>query len=240
MNINLTVPSCWQDLTPKQLRYVYYLLSQDYSADEVKTYCLCRWSGLDILNRDGDGFTARYDYKLIHLTALQIAEVLSHLDWLDNLPSYPIRFATIDGHNAIAADLRGLTFEHYLVLDNLYTGYLHTQKTDLLVEMATLLYNAQSIKLSPEERISIFYWFASCKQLFARKFPNFFVTAPVSNNTDLHKQLEDGVNAQIRALTKGDITREDIVLKADVYRALTELDALAREYEELNKSSKSL
>lgn len=240
MNINLTVPSCWQELTPKQLRYVYFLLSQNYSAEEVKTYCLCRWSKLEILAPDGDGFTARHDFKVFHITAVQIAEVLSHLEWLDKLPSYPIRLATIDGHKAMAADLQGLTFEHYLVLDNLYTGYLHTQKPDLLDEMATLLYNAPSIKLSPEERISIFYWFASCKELFARKFHHFFTTAPISNNTDLRQQLEDGVNAQIRALTKGDITREDIVLKADVYRALTELDALAREYEELNKSSKSL
>lgn len=46
------------------------------------------------------------------------------------------------------------------------------------------------------------------------------------------------MNAQIRALTGGDITKEEIIRKADVWRALTELDAKAREAEELNKRLK--
>ena len=43
------------------------------------------------------------------------------------------------------------------------------------------------------------------------------------------------MNAQIRALTKGDVTKEAQILALDAMRALTELDALAREYEELNR-----
>ena len=45
------------------------------------------------------------------------------------------------------------------------------------------------------------------------------------------------MNAQIRALTKGDVTKEQQVLALDTLRALTELDAQAREYEELKKKS---
>ena len=47
--------------------------------------------------------------------------------------------------------------------------------------------------------------------------------------------LRRNVDAQIRALTKGDITKEPTVLAMDAFRAITELDALAREYDELNK-----
>ena len=43
------------------------------------------------------------------------------------------------------------------------------------------------------------------------------------------------MNNQIRALTKGDISKEAEVLRMDVHRALVELDAQAREYEELKK-----
>jgi hypothetical protein len=46
------------------------------------------------------------------------------------------------------------------------------------------------------------------------------------------------MKAQIRALTKGDITKESTVLKMDTWRALTELDALAREYDEFNRKYK--
>jgi hypothetical protein len=45
------------------------------------------------------------------------------------------------------------------------------------------------------------------------------------------------MNAQIRALTKGDITKENTVLKMDVWRALTELDAQAADREELKKQT---
>ncbi len=43
------------------------------------------------------------------------------------------------------------------------------------------------------------------------------------------------MDAQIRALTKGDITKEEHILSLPAHRALTELDALAREYDELNR-----
>ena len=47
------------------------------------------------------------------------------------------------------------------------------------------------------------------------------------------------MDTQIRALTKGDITKEREVLQMDVHRALTELDAQAKEYEELKRETKS-
>ena len=50
-----------------------------------------------------------------------------------------------------------------------------------------------------------------------------------------YNMLKDAVNAQIRALTKGDVTKEKEVLAIDTWRALTELDALAKEYDEFNR-----
>ena len=46
------------------------------------------------------------------------------------------------------------------------------------------------------------------------------------------------MNAQIRALTGGDITKEREVLKMDCWRALTELDAKAKDYEDMRKAAK--
>ena len=42
------------------------------------------------------------------------------------------------------------------------------------------------------------------------------------------------MDAQIRALTKGDITKEKEILSLDTWRALTELNAQAKEYKQLN------
>ena len=42
-------------------------------------------------------------------------------------------------------------------------------------------------------------------------------------------------NVQLRALTDGDVTKEKEVLRLECWRALTELEAKAREAEELEK-----
>ncbi|MBR1564458.1 MAG: hypothetical protein IJ650_03850 [Paludibacteraceae bacterium] len=49
ITLNLTLPTCWQEMTASQMRYVFFLLTQNYSADEVKTFCLIRFSGLQVL-----------------------------------------------------------------------------------------------------------------------------------------------------------------------------------------------
>ena len=126
-----------------------------------------------------------------------------------------------------------------LTLDNLYQGYLQTQNKQLLQEMACILYKSRFIKLNQEEATSIFYWFTSMKRYFANLFTHFFTNAQEGMGTSLSfKQLQDNMNTQIRALTGGDITKERDVLRMDCWRALTELDAKAKDYEDLQKQSK--
>ena len=50
--------------------------------------------------------------------------------------------------------------------------------------------------------------------------------------------LQEAMDAQIRALTKGDITKEAEILALDTWRALTELNAQAREYKQLQAQMK--
>lgn len=86
---------------------------------------------------------------------------------------------------------------------------------------------------------------AALKQYFAQLFNNFYQPAPTNNGgslgdeqTDLFRQLRDSTNAQIRAFTGGDITKEATIMKMDTWRALTELDAKAKEAEEYRKAIK--
>ena len=50
--------------------------------------------------------------------------------------------------------------------------------------------------------------------------------------------LRTAMNAQIRALTGGDITKEEAVLSMDTWRAFTELDAKAKEVEDIKRQTK--
>ena len=54
ISIDLKLPTKWEDLSDKQLRYVFALLAQGYTATEIKAYCLHRWAGLKVLHRYGN------------------------------------------------------------------------------------------------------------------------------------------------------------------------------------------
>jgi len=243
ITISLKLPNSWEDLRQKQLRYFFTVLALGHSMEEVKVYCLFRWSGLTVLHRHGAGFMCRLGKQEFVLQPLQVAGAAQSLDWLDSLPAKPIRLECIGRHKARPADFQEVPFEEFIICDNLYQGYLMTQQDGLLDELAAHLYGSSRLKPSDAERISVFYWFASLKAMLARQFKHFF--QPLGNasgaegnmfeqSKSQYELLNEAVNAQIRALTKGDVTKEKEVLALDTWRALTELDAQAREYEELN------
>ena len=49
INIDLKVPTSWEKLNEKQLRYVFGLIAHGFAMQQIKTYCLFRWSGLDVI-----------------------------------------------------------------------------------------------------------------------------------------------------------------------------------------------
>lgn len=154
----------------------------------------------------------------------------------------PVRLERIKGKRAITADFQGVPFETYIICDNLYQGYLQTQNDALLAELATHLYpglNCKPSTLNDAEKISIFYWLASLKDFFSHRFSDFLQPASADNGNllggspNIGSQLQESMDAQIRALTKGDVTKESEILALDTWRALTELNAQAKEYKQL-------
>lgn len=242
LSINLTLPTSWQELTDEQLQFAYGLIAARLTETEVKTHCLLRWAGLRVVGRLSNGRTLLRQRKtkvVFPISTAQIANLLQLLAWLDELPSRPVRLSRIGRfrkHRAVDAELRGVPFEEFLYCDNLYQGYLHTQSAELLRQMAEVLYGAPHIRLTAAESVSVFYWFAAVKSLFARTFSHFLQPAESGGNMlrgSLARQLTEAMNAQLRALTKGDITKEETVRRLDTWRALYELDALAKDAEDL-------
>ena len=244
ISIDFIVPQGWHELSDKQLRYVYDLLAKEYASDEIKTLCLLRWSATKVIGRQESGaYLLKKGKFLFEVTPLTLAELLPALDWLGSLPTSPVRLSKINRQHALPADFSEVPFETFIICDNLYQGYLQTQDDALLDELGATLYG-KSIDFKPYERISIFYWFASLKDSLSRKYSDFFqpiADAATGGNLlgSASPSVEDAMNAQIRALTKGDVTKEAEVLALDMHRALTELNAQAREYKELNAKMQS-
>ena len=183
--------------------------------------------------------------EVVVLRLRQIQRAASVLDFLDSFAPIPVRISCIGKHHALPTDFEKVPFEEFLYVENLFQGYLNTQSDELLLQMAQVLYASDHVKPSKAHLVGIFYWIASLKQYFASQFPNFY--KPASNTDgnllgngqqDIYHQLRESTNAMIRALTGGDITKEERILKMDTWRALTELDAKAREAEELRKITK--
>jgi hypothetical protein len=205
-----------------------------------------KWNGLKVLSQLPDKrFLIKRGKEVVPLSTRQIQQATSVLDFLDSFAPMPVRIARIGKYRAVAADFEKVPFEEYLYVENLFQGYLNTQSDELLLQMAQVLYASDHVKPDKAQLIGIFYWMASLKQYFAGLFPNFY--KPTSNSEDnllgngqhdIYRQLRDSTNAIIRALTGGDITKEATIMKMDTWRALTELDAKARDAEELLKATK--
>lgn len=245
--LNITLPTSWHELTDNQLQLVYTLFADDFSSTEVKALCLLKWNHLKVLaTLPRHRFLIKRGKEQVVLRVRQIQQATSVLDFLDSFTPMPIRIARIGKHRALPADFEKVPFEQYLFVDNLFQGYLNTQQDELLLQMAQILYGSDHVKPSKAHLVGIFYWMASLKQYFASLFTNFYKPAPAkgeanllgSSQSDIYSQLRDSTNAMIRALTGGDITKEERILKMDTWRALTELDAKAKEAEELRKAYK--
>lgn len=242
IRVNLIVPRSWEELSQEQLKYYFFVLTMCRSAAEVKTYCLCRWSGLEVLYPYGEGFMCRHEQREFVLQPLQVAAAIQSLDWTDTLPTSPVRLERIGRYRALPADFQEVPFETFIICDNLYQGYLSAKDDQLLDDLARVLYQSAKVRPDAAERIGVFYWFASLKEMFARQFKHFFQPLSAHDDGNMFNQgksqyeiIYHAVNAQIRALTKGDVTKKKEVLAIDTWRALTELDALAKEYEEFNR-----
>lgn len=240
--IHLTMPKSWMELDDQQLYYVYGLIADNLSGAQIRTYCLFCWGHLGVVCRYGDGYLIKQGKNEFFTTAEIITSAIQSLKWLDDIAERPVRISVIKKHEAVDAQLNVVPFEDYLYLENLYQGFLNTTRHDLLNEMGQLLYGSDKLMFGQAEKMNVFYWWTSLKAYFSKQFPNFFVPASsqsdgnlLGNPKSIGQQLQEGMNAQIRALTKGDITKEKEVLAMDTWRALTELDALAREAEEFNR-----
>lgn len=243
LKVDFKVPRGWHELSTRNLKYLFSLMAKEFPLDVIIILAFLNWSGASIITRskyNPQEFLLRYRKNEFPISVQQLTEFAMELDWIKKLPDSPVRFQKIRGHVALPADFQDVPFESFIICENFYQGYLTTQNDELLDDLGSTLYQCRSRhRFSAVERINMFYWFAALKMFFSKMFPDFFqplASEPenLMGSPDVGKNLRSAMNNQIRALTKGDITKEATVLHMDTWRALTELDAQAREYKELN------
>lgn len=238
--INFTLPVRWSELTQEQLRYVFF--ARSLYGDRAAEFILCRFMGLKVIRKDAARWlcsvTTDKGEVAFTLTAAMLAGHLERLDFLLDIPETPVRFSRILERDAVDAELHGVSFATWLKVENYYQGYLMSGREEALDGIIRLLYPPKGEentkqKFTPAQRLMVFAWVATLKQCFTRYFPDLYVSATADG--DSAPDVTAAMNAQIRALSGGDITKENQVLETDTWRALTELNEKAREAKEFRK-----
>lgn len=247
--MDISLPKSWHELTQRQLKQVYKTISSGLPSLDARLALAIRWSPLRPTRRFSTfkirrkTETGKWKTELLSLSPEDLHSLADALSWIDTLPLTPSRPDKIGGASALSPLLYELDFETFLSLDNLFQGYNSKNDPVLLDRMFRILYPNYSF-LIPHPSLSkdfrrtvVIYWFAALKQALARLFPNFLQPLP-NNRKQATGNPMDSVNTMLRVLTKGDITKEAEVRRMPCHRALTELDALARESEELRRRLK--
>ena len=244
--VSLKVPKGWDDLSQDQLRQTLemYTLLGGRGTESVKAALLCSFNGITVHRKSQDGWVCEREGKAFVLAEGLLPDIFAHMDWIDHPERMTVRLETVSGYSATDMWLRKLPFGGYLMLENFYQAFLQSESEDLLMKMARVLYRVPEKEKPPfapqaYELNAVFLWYCSVKERFAREFPHFLKPAGRQQETGTQASQKEIMTAQIRLLTKGDVTKNnDILERTDTWSALTELDALAQDAEDFNRKMK--
>ena len=250
-------------MTQAQLRYVLTLLSLFGDLTTVKTYMLVRLTGIHIEGytvRTSHDEPRKFrcwfrpawwkPRRWFALEAWQVESMIRQFDFIDPFDGMDVRLERIHGCRAVDDILDHYPFGDYLMAEQYYQLAVSSRKPEMIEKLACFLYvktkrhgflwlkkkdvHPKRLSLSPAEQMGTLRWFAHVKSVFAERWPHFFrkVDADIE---EMDIDLMGAMDAQIRALTEGDITKEETIKALPCWRALTELNEKAREAKEFHE-----
>lgn len=247
--LSFGLPECWPDLSQRELAMVFRAMERNPEPTQARLAILLHLTGLELSFMEVNGWRVKVraisegkDTTVSFILPKEtMAWMIEQLDWMSTPGIVPVRLQEVISHGwsrvtALPADMHGVKFSTYLVAENCFQGVMMSQSEDAIQQLATTLYPGLKRKLEKWEQLMVLQWWAQVKGMFADLFPHFFKPsgADAVDTPDMRNIMDN----QIRALTGGDITKEKEVLAMDTWRALTELEAKAKEAEEFKKSMK--
>ncbi len=239
--LDLTLPRSWSDLDDSRLRYAYALKHAGlHTPGEIRALCLVRFAGLHPVRGRApqDCCLLRRGRRVYCVPRRLLAVAAEGLSFLDGVPDTPVRLSVWKGCKAASPMLYEMDFGTYLRIENYWQAFLASHDEGAVDRMSVLLYEG----LAPQDaadgllRYAVACWYSALKEVLAGKFPHLFRHAGGADAQP--PDMAAVMNAELRALTGGDVTREQAVRAVGCWRALEELNAKAREAEEFNRKSR--
>ena len=241
-----TVPKGWEGLPQEQLHYIVRLLwlygeTPDWQ-QRAQTAALMHFCGIEVVNRTDKGWLCRIRKtgEAFLLDPDLLPSMCEQVEWICRTEEMTDRIEQVGRFKATDFTLRSLPFGEYLEAENHYQAFLIERTPEKLVPLARILYGVpekvDAPELCEEYLLGTFFWYTAAKQVLGKWFPNFLKKTDVGGQEGTQRSQHESTLAQIRLLTKGDVTKQEYILqKTDTWTALAELDALAREAEEIKR-----
>lgn len=244
---SVDLPREWTALTQSQLRYVITLMAQGRTPDDIAAHLTLRLMP---------------PYVRAHTRVSDLALAAGSLAWVAEPPRRPVRPETLERRRGLPADLMGTKLIDWLTIQNLITAcqqsrafaaiaahegrrrHLHSAAEPVadaprpLYDLIAALYprprnrrvTPPPITVTRYAALAVTLWISGLMELMRETFPHLYARAAES---DAAPDMREVMEAQIRALTRGDVTKRDAVLETETWAALAELDAQARESQEM-------
>lgn len=237
--LQLTLPTCWGDLTPGQVVRVAYYLSLGLDESEF----LVRL-GIDLAGLQPHGSTVGSDGEIryvyyhrpvgnVTLTAEHLAAIASALKWVTDVPE-PMAAPDIPGYGQPDRDLFGITLEQFLVADAAYTEYIRSKESRALLMLAASMYprsgrfSAETLERDAPAMQYLFgyrleaivLWFTGAKRLLMRKYPCVFSEEEAGSEIP----QEDVLLGLLSSLNNGRIVDNEKIKRTDVHEVFYELN----------------
>lgn len=237
--------------------YISWLLLQNtFSPAEIHAFAFVRLTGIVVIREIGGVLYCRYKKQTFTLTREEVFSFSRQFAWITSGVKEITPLRTLKNRQHVDPRLRGTTFAHYLACENYYQAYIFTKDEKYLNYLiATFYLGSQRFDdrktISRSERFSkmplyvrhtVFLWFYGLKSVFEKEFSYFFqkvdqiIEEDVPQAPNMRKQIDN----MVRTLTGGDVTKTPLIYEIETWTALAELNAKAREYQELESRTKKL
>lgn len=245
--LHLQCPRSWEELSQQQLHYTLDLLGCGlYNDVEIRTYMLFRFCGIEVVKSHAHSVSCKVmlesgKWHFFDMQDWQIQDMIGQLSFVNSYDGFGRGLEAVGDFVAADEQLSDYQFGWFLICEKNYAAYINTKDTKYLDILAQWLYmdgdipvakSGKQLECDAAVMMSAFLWFSCVKARYSKMFPHFY--KPVDKIGGTYNFLES-YNAQLRALTDGDVTKEEEVKSVGCLRALTELDAKTREAEEFKR-----
>ncbi|MDR2086836.1 MAG: hypothetical protein LBP72_06635 [Dysgonamonadaceae bacterium] len=254
MELDLTAPRSWKELSPGQLIYISWLMtSRQLTKEELHTCAFVRFTGIQVLHKKAGYWLCYHRKRYFTLSPEQALFFCRKFAWLTDSIGEVTPLPKLKGVAHHDARLRGLPFIQYISCESYYQAFIHTKDEKYLNCLIASFYLGEEKfddrltqeravrfqKLPFHIRHTVFLWYYGLKSVFQTQFPYLFQKVEYAAEEEPQApDMRGQINSMVRSLTGGDITKTDAIYQIDTWTALAELNAKALEYKEMENRMK--